>query len=90
MYTLSDGHEQVIFGNSPPMPRTTKLVMKLQQVVDLPTRGNLLDIGCGNGAFLKSFGKVYRSWSLAGFERDDSFRDDIMKIEGVAQSSRVP
>lgn len=85
MYTLSDGHEQVIFGNSPPMPRTTKLVMKLQQVVDLPTRGNLLDIGCGNGAFLKSFGKVYRNWSLAGFERDDSFRDDIMKIEGVAQ-----
>jgi cyclopropane fatty-acyl-phospholipid synthase-like methyltransferase len=41
--------------------------MKLQQVVDLPTRGNLLDIGCGNGAFLKSFGKVYRNWSLAGF-----------------------
>jgi len=73
IYHLSNGSEQVIFspGTGPASPRSQLLVEFLKQSVDLPAKGRLLDIGCGNGAALATFSQALPPWRLFGSELND-------------------
>jgi SAM-dependent methyltransferase len=42
-----------------------------------------MDIGCGNGAFLRSFGSVFPNWDMEGLEWDDKYRSTVESVPGV-------
>ena len=85
IYQLSNGLEQVIFqnGNQVPTTRSFQLIARLVETIDLPRDGQLLDIGCGNGAFLSAFGKQFKRWRLSGFEQNSRYQGTVSKFSGV-------
>jgi SAM-dependent methyltransferase len=66
-------------------PRSRCIIEKLQELTLAPEAGKLLDIGCGNGAMLRSFSEVFPRWQLAGSELSDRFRDQVLSIPRVAE-----
>ena len=57
IYHQGAGAEQAVFdqGSGAAQSRSERIVGRLGGVLDLPESGRLLDIGCGNGAFLRAF-----------------------------------
>jgi len=49
----------------------------------LPYKGKILDFGCGNGSFLKTFNKHFPHWSLSGFEQNNQTKHHVESITGV-------
>ena len=84
MYKQAGGLEQSIFDQSSGANevRSRKIVSWLFDI-GLPQTGTLLDIGCGNGAFLKAFSYVYPNYELAGLELDEKNKDELESINGV-------
>ncbi len=88
MYPLSDGEEQVVFDGPIRTVRSERILdhflrWRTRRGRPLPNQGRLLDIGCGNGALLKSFQKIFPTWRLAGLDHNARFRNEIDKIPGV-------
>ena len=83
VYHLSGGAEQVVFQGPSPAARSVWLLERLRQHVAIPERGYLLDVGCGNGTLLRSFGRSYPQWVLAGAEQNDRFREEVERIPGI-------
>lgn len=85
MYHLSGGIEQVIFKNDSHIafPRSEQILQHLEQEVDLPTQGELLDFGCGNGELLRLFNRRFPRWNLAGYDQDDRYRKEVTQIPRV-------
>lgn len=80
----SGGADPVIFRSVyGPGPRADILVQHLGRITKLKPEGILLDIGCGNGNILRSFGAAYPGWSLFGMENSMQWRDAAMSISGV-------
>lgn len=81
MYSQTDGLEQRTFDKSSGISevRSKKIVSWLSDY-SLPSTGTLLDIGCGNGAFLKAFSYVYPNYELAGLELDEKNKDELESI----------
>jgi SAM-dependent methyltransferase len=65
------------------MPRSRRLVDAMLQCVSLPQTGRALDIGCGNGGFLRALSAARPGWSLAGTELDGRHREAVLAIAGV-------
>ncbi len=84
IYRLSGGAEQPVFGGSMPVARSAEIVKRLGQGLNLPLSGRLLDIGCGNGGFLKAFNRHFPEWELFGLEINDRHRAEVERIPGVA------
>jgi len=51
----------------------------------LPARGSLLDVGCGNGGFLRAFHEKYPHWRLYGTEFDRRNEKELKKIPGFVR-----
>jgi SAM-dependent methyltransferase len=85
MYPLSGGVEQAVFEGGARRARSSRLVERFSETADVPPHGRLLDIGCGNGAFLRAFATKYPGWELAGSEQVESFRDAVLGIPGVTR-----
>ena len=85
IYFQASGAEQAVFvGDAAQlMSRSDRLVSQVVAHVDLPARGRLLDIGCGNGAFLGAFSNALPGWTLAGTELSDTNRATVEAIRGV-------
>jgi SAM-dependent methyltransferase len=49
----------------------------------LPARGVLLDYGAGDGAVLKSAGKLLPEWELHALDIADKFREEILRLPCV-------
>ena len=49
----------------------------LNDAIELPNRGNILEIGAGKGEFLECFHKLYPQWDINAFEPSASF--EILK-----------
>src|SRR5262245_1646367 len=80
---LARGNEQVVFPEGlSPRPRTWHTLEKCRPC--LPDRGRLLDVGCGNGAVLKSAGALLKGWELHGYDLNDKHRDTVLQLPGVA------
>ena len=87
IYHTSGGAEQSVFDpqSGQATSRSTRLVQRLASGVAVPARGRLLDVGCGNGAFLRAFGGAWPQWSLTGAEVNDHNRAAVESIPGVEQ-----
>lgn len=87
IYHNAGGAEQKVFapGGGQPASRSSRLVEQLRARLDLTERGRMLDVGCGNGAMLRSFSEQLPGWTLAGNELDEKNRGTIEAIPRVEQ-----
>lgn len=87
IYHQSAGKEQMARGvrNGTFAPRSDLLTEFLREAGTLPSQGTVLDIGCGNGGFLKAFNKGMAGWKIVGAELNETFRDDIHAIADGAR-----
>ena len=86
IYHQSDGAEQSVFrpGDGQGILRSDALVQTLAGEVSLPASGRLLDVGCGNGSFLRAWNRLGRSWTLCGLEVNDRHKAAVEAIPGVS------
>jgi len=81
VYHQGGGSEQAVFSPAGTGDtRSNLLVARLAENIDLSSPGHLLDIGCGNGNFLKTFGAAFPSWKLSGAEFDAKHLADLAAI----------
>lgn len=95
IYNQSKGAEQPAFDPSTGKQdsRSQWILVKSSQSLDLPETGRLLEIGCGNGAFLRTFNFLYPAWTMVGTEHGVRHKPDIEAIPGVEafyQTDGVP
>ena len=85
IYSQSGGVEQSVFDKitGAAQSRSVKLVEWLTTHFNLSLAGKILDIGCGNGAFLRAFGSVYPEWSMTGLELNERNQAVVESIPGV-------
>lgn len=85
IYNQGGGSEQSTFDQSTGAKqlRSETVVQWLAANHSLPETGKLLDVGCGNGAFLKAFGAYYKGWQMTGLELDSRNKQVIESIPGV-------
>ncbi len=85
IYFQASGAEQAVFVGEAAqlMSRSDRLVSQIVAHVDLPPTGRLLDIGCGNGAFLGAFSSALPGWLLAGTELSETNKATVEAIRGV-------
>jgi len=84
VYHQSGGQEQKTFGaDGAGVARSEHLLRGLQSHLPLPDSGRLLDVGCGNGVLLKSFGALNPAWTLCGLDLDDRSREVVKALPGV-------
>ena len=86
IYHQGGGSEQAVFepASGRGASRSVRLLEQVVANVRLPDPGRLLDIGCGNGALLRAFGRFRSGWSLYGTEFNDKYREAVTAIPGVA------
>ncbi|MEZ2249087.1 methyltransferase domain-containing protein [Microcoleus sp.] len=83
-YKVSSGKEQLVFPkDSPPRPRSYHAIE--QCISSLPKSGNLLDIGTGNGAILRSASQLLQQWQLFAFDLGEKSKEEILAISGVVE-----
>lgn len=82
VYAQGAGNEQLIFDSvaGHAVPRSERIVQWLSKEIGLPKTGTLIDIGCGNGSFLKEFNKKNSDWVLNGLELDNRNENIINSI----------
>lgn len=82
VYAQAEGQEQHTFDSSTGngVGRSQQIVNWISENVDLKKEGKLLDIGCGNGSFLKTFQNDFNSWKLTGLELDYRNEEKINSI----------
>ena len=57
-----------VFGNGGSVPRPEKALSLIQEMLPLPERGAMLEVGAGKGGFLKLFADRYPGWRLSALE----------------------
>ncbi len=85
IYHQSGGAEQNVFDSQSGAgkPRSDKIIQSLGSNCVLPTKGRLLDIGCGNGSFLSAWSRLIPGWSLCGSEVSEKYKARVESITGV-------
>jgi len=63
-------------------PRSSLLVELLKSSHELPAHGRVLDVGCGNGAFLQSFSSEFPDWKLIGVDRSEGGAEAVRGVAG--------
>ncbi len=86
-YHQSGGIEQAVFDKDTGTPhrRSSKLIDRLVQTVDLPTTGQLLDVGCGSGAMLAAFADAFNGWKLYGADLDRRNMAALTRLPGFTE-----
>lgn len=82
IYRQSGGAEQAVFTGGQGTPRSKKIVDWLKRHARLPLRGQVLDVGCGNGGFLRALRAEFPRWGLSGTEFDRRNEKALKKISG--------
>ena len=83
IYVQSDGIEQQVFQEDSvesPRSRSVCVCEFVQENINISKMGRLLDIGCGNGAWLRTFNKIAPQWLLNGVEIYDKYRPVVESI----------
>ncbi len=84
VYSQSGGIDQSTFDplSGYVTSRSMKLVEWLITHYNISVGGRILDIGCGNGAFLHAFASSCPGWLITGLDLDDRSRAILEKIPG--------
>jgi SAM-dependent methyltransferase len=97
IYYQADGAEQMTFDQNTGQARSrsARVLEYLKAQKRLPETGRLLDVGCGNGALLRTFNRLAPLWSLAGTEMHDKHRSTVEQLNQVealflCEPSQVP
>jgi SAM-dependent methyltransferase len=87
IYHQGGGKEPALYvgGFERLVERSVQLFRSALAEVPLKPRGRLLDVGCGNGAALRTVGPLLLQWTLEGNEIDDKYRAEVEAIPGVAR-----
>ncbi|HRD77496.1 MAG TPA: class I SAM-dependent methyltransferase, partial [Hyphomicrobiaceae bacterium] len=82
VYYQGGGMEQIVFDSrkGAPSRRSELLSDRLLSTDLLPAKGSVVDLGCGNGAFLASLAARLPGWSLAGLELDRKHEATLARI----------
>jgi SAM-dependent methyltransferase len=81
MYAQGQGVEQAAFtSQGVGAPRSAKIISWAKQQITLPADGSLLEVGSGNGSFLRTFSADHKNWQLVGTEYDTRNRAAIEAI----------
>ena len=85
IYAQSEGSEQRCFtsNSGASCTRSSAIISWISKNIDLREEGRLLDIGCGNGSFLRTFHEAHPSWTMIGAELDSRYRLRVEEITGV-------
>lgn len=83
IYPASGGKEPAVFTSQSMRPRSEVIFEWLNDTASLISTGRMLDIGCGNGGALASFGAANKGWELFGYELDRKNEKSILSIPGV-------
>lgn len=70
IYAAAGGAEQQVASDNGLRMRSEVLAARLAEMNLLPQAGRLIDLGCGNGAFLRAFSRWFPGWQLEGAETD--------------------
>jgi len=91
-YYQSSGVEQAVFdpAKGEPNTRSAAILRRLADVHALGDRGNLLDVGCGNGVMLTAFSNQFPKWALHGQDLSEIALDQLSKIPGFRKLFTVP
>ena len=86
VYYQGGGLEQVVFDSrsGQPVRRSDLLADRLRGTGLLPAQARAIDLGCGNGAFLRALSSVFAGWELFGLELDDRSLSAMSDIPGFA------
>lgn len=86
IYFQAGGAEQSVFEatSGAASSRSSQIIGRLWEARLIGDRGHLLDVGCGNGAFLRAAAAGLPEWTLAGTELSDKVRAAVLAIPGVA------
>lgn len=92
IYHQANGGEQKIFApcGGVGTKRSEVLLDNILKQVLLHEKGNLLDIGCGNGAFLEIFSQKMPPWKLYGSEFDEKYKEEVEQIPNVQKMHTEP
>jgi 2-polyprenyl-3-methyl-5-hydroxy-6-metoxy-1,4-benzoquinol methylase len=92
IYYQGEGEEQRVFDavTGQTLPRSEWLLERIISQVRLSEKGRALDIGCGNGRFLKAFGKSLPSWRLTGTEFDEQHKNLVENLPRVEKLHTGP
>jgi SAM-dependent methyltransferase len=84
VYHQAGGREQCVFGtDGAACARSERLLRRLLERRPLPSSGRLLDVGCGNGVLLRSFGALLPGWRLNGLDLDGRSRETVLALPGA-------
>lgn len=80
IYAQAGGTEQAVFvaGNGAGETRSSRLVECLSEFLGRKALGRALDVGCGNGSFLREFNRVFPEWNLEGSEYAEINRERVL------------
>ena len=86
-YFQASGNEQTVFdpNHDKPVSRSNRLILSLQERLEIKKTGTLLDFGCGNGAFLKAFAELNSEWKLYGYDLDETHQQEVLSIPNVEE-----
>jgi 2-polyprenyl-3-methyl-5-hydroxy-6-metoxy-1,4-benzoquinol methylase len=84
IYLQGNGVEQSTFDatSGASLARSQKILSWIKGL-NISSNGKLLDIGCGNGSFMKAFNNEYPKWEMTGLELDDKNKSIVESIDGV-------
>lgn len=68
---------------SAPLVRSEAILRQVIATLDLPGQGRMLDVGCGDGSLIASFGRLRPHWRLNAADVSSRFRDRILTLPGV-------
>lgn len=82
IYYQAAGKEQMVRSliNDGFGPRSIHLTEFLAAHGGLPRQGRVIDVGCGNGAFLRAFKSGFPDWQVNGAEINATFAKEIRDI----------
>ncbi|WP_373840300.1 class I SAM-dependent methyltransferase [Methanospirillum sp.] len=86
VYHQSGGYEQQVFIEGSPVPRSQRIIEAVMNNYSIPSEGRILDIGCGNGSFLRKFHTIRPNFLLSGSEISDR---DVKVISSIPNFEKL-